>query len=265
MRILVISDLHCGHRAGLTPPRWQIKPSGPERHWTKREKFSVIQKESWEWYSRNVKASGPYGLIVCNGDAIDGRGERSGGTELIATDLEEQCDMAEVCIQQAMSRGTKLVMTYGTAYHTGQLEDWENRIASNLKAEKIGSHEWIETHGKVFDFKHHIGSSGIPHGRHTAVSKDRLWNLLWAARSQQPNADVLIRSHVHYFQYCGDSTMGLRMTTPALQTMGSKYGSRRCSGVVDFGFIVFDVDKSGMSWGEVLADLPCEKASVMKI
>lgn len=265
MRILVISDLHCGHRAGLTPPRWQMRPPEKESQWTKREKYAAIQREAWSWYSKNVRAHGPYGLVVCNGDAIDGRGERSGGTELITGDREEQCDMAETCIQRAMSKGTKLVMTYGTAYHTGAEEDWEGRIAANLRAEKIGSHEWIETHGIVFDFKHHIGSSSVPHGRHTAISRDALWNALWAERGLQPKSDVIVRSHVHFFQYCGDATLGLRLTTPGLQTMGSKYGSRRCSGLVDFGFVVFDVDKSGLDWYEVLADLSSEKAVALKV
>ncbi|MFV0422206.1 hypothetical protein [Oleidesulfovibrio sp.] len=27
-RIVILSDLHCGHLAGLTPPGWQLPPRG---------------------------------------------------------------------------------------------------------------------------------------------------------------------------------------------------------------------------------------------
>ena len=254
MRIMVMSDLHCGHRGGLTPPPWHgVVGTG------KREEFNRIKREAWEWYSTSVEKNGPFDLVVVNGDAIDGRGEASGGTELDVIDREEQCEMAEFCIREAMGKGTKVIMTYGTAYHSGKEEDWEHLIASSVNAEKIGSHEWVSVGGSIFDFKHHVGGSTIPHGRHTAIARDALWSKLWADSGLQPKTDVLVRSHVHYFQYCGDPHLGLRMTTPALQVAATKYGARRCSGLVDFGFVVFDVSKSGLAWHEVLGKVESAK------
>jgi len=268
-RILTLGDMHCGHDAGLTPPRWQYTPKkcreASNIHTrTKREKFAAAQRESWKWYIRNVKKHGPYDVVVCNGDAIDGRGDRSGGTELVEADRHDQVTMAETCLQQAMGVGTKLVMTFGTAYHTGQEEDFESLIASDLNAEKIGAHEWIKTEGVVFDIKHHIGSSGVPHGRHTAIARESLWADLWAERGLVPKHDVLIRSHVHYFQFCGDGR-NLRMTLPALQTMGSKYGARRCSGLVDFGFVVFEAQRGDYTWHPCLADLKTQHAKAVTV
>lgn len=266
-RILVISDLHCGHVVGLTPPRWQLKPDGP-RGRTKRVKHAETEREAWEWYVRTLRKYGPYDIVVVNGDAIDGHGTASGGTELITSDREEQAEMAVYSIQQAMSKRNghkcKLVMTYGTAYHSGKEEDWESIIASDLNAEKIGAHEWINVGGRVFDFKHHIGSSSIPHGRHSAVAKDALWAGLWAERGEAPKSDVIIRSHVHYFGYCGDGRT-LMMTTPALQAMGSKFGSRRCSGVVDFGFVIFNVDKGILTWHDELAKLQSQQSGALMV
>jgi hypothetical protein len=266
MRMLVLSDLHCGHYAGLTPPRYWIRP-GDTNNRTRRDKFAQLQRETWKWYRKTIRKNGPYDLIVCNGDAIDGTQDKSGGTEAWSVDTEEQADAATECIELAMDEGTKLVMTYGTAYHTGQRSDEENRIAKALGAIKIGSHEWIQCResGTVFDFKHHCGSSSVPHGRATAVSRDAMWGLLWAERGKQPRSDVLIRSHVHYYQYCGDSVAGLRMTTPALQAAGSKYGARRCSGVVDYGFLIFDTNKRGYSWRAELAHLESEVAVPIRV
>lgn len=264
-RLLVLSDLHCGHLAGLAPPRWQIKP-GSETNLTKREKFAAVQEDAWRWYANAIRKHGPYDVVVVNGDAIDGQGTRSGGTELLTADREEQADMATYCIRRALSPKTKhVVMTYGTAYHTGDAEDWENKIAANLSA-KIGSHEWIDVEGVIFDLKHHLGGSGVPHGRATALSREALWAALWAETDMAPNSDVLIRSHVHYHAGSFDLAMkpNLRMTTPALQAFGSKYGSRRCSGIVNLGFLVFECQKKTFTFECVHARLRTQKASVLR-
>jgi len=142
-------------------------------------------------------------------------------------------------------------MTYGTAYHTGDVEDWENYVARDLDA-KIGSHEWFDIYGVVFDFKHKVGSSSIPHGRGTAIAKEKLWNQMWALRDEQPNADVIVRSHVHYSFMVGEPGNWLGLTTPALQAAGTKYGGRQCSNTVDLGVVVFDVYPDGRYEWEVI-------------
>jgi hypothetical protein len=237
----VLADLHCGHLAGLTPPRWQIKPKQGETP-TKRQKAYHVQQESWAWYVRAVSANGPYDHIVINGDAIDGRGERSGSTELIAVDRAEQCEMALQCVQRAMGKKrVNCTLTYGTAYHAGSEEDWEERLASDLNA-KIGAHERLECEGFVLDFKHHCGGSSVPYGRATAISKEAVWDMLWAELEKIDKADLVVRSHVHWWQVIEDD-FGIRMTTPALQAANTKFGARRCSGTVSFGFVVLDVDR----------------------
>jgi len=244
-RILVVSDLHCGHTVGLTPPKWQRKAYATTKH----EKFSAIQAESWKWFKREVRAYGPYDIVVCNGDAIDGRGERSGGTELITPDRDEQCEIAVEALRVAMGECKTGLMTYGTPYHTGTEEDWEGKIAKALGC-KIGGQEQLRASGVVFDFKHKIGASSVPHTRGTALGKAGIWSQLIADRGAAAEADVLVRSHVHYHSFVGGPLFkpGLMMTTPALQAMGTKYGSRQCEGIVDFGFVVFECERGAYTW-----------------
>lgn len=259
-RVVVVSDLHCGHFVGLTPPAWQLRMNG---HSGKRDKLYGIQREIWQWYEEIIESLQPIYLLVCNGDAIDGKGTRSGGTEQLTTDLEEQSKMAEVALKQAKAKN--VLLTYGTGYHASpEGEDWENILAKNLDALKIGSHEWVDIEGIVMDFKHHIGTSQIPHGRHTAVARDRLHNLLWAEKELQPAAQIICRSHVHYFNYCGGPGW-LAMTTSALQGMGSKYGARRCSGIVDVGLTSFDIENGSYQWQAHLAKLKRQKAKALQL
>ena len=253
-RVLAIGDLHCGHRVGLTPPQWQDR--SPER-----VKYHKIQSECWNAFDNMVQALKPIDILIVNGDAIDGRGERSGGTELITVDRNVQCNMAVYAIKHIGAKN--VVLTYGTPYHTGQLEDIENTIADRVKGE-IHSHEWIDIEGTVFDIKHKVGSSSIPHGKGTAIAKDRLWNLLWSEHGEQPKADVLLRSHVHYHFHVGEPGW-LAMTLPALQGQGTKFGARQCSGIVHFGMVHFDCSKEGYTWAPHVLRLQSQKRTARRL
>ena len=260
-RVLVISDLHSGHAVGLTPPSWLDTPSKTAS--PARLKLARYRKFAYEKFHTKIKELQPIDVLLVNGDCIDGREKKSGGSELIAVDRDDQCDMASELIR--FIKAKKIVMTYGTPYHCGSIEDHENKIAREVKAEKIGGHEWVSVNGLVFDLKHKVGSSSIPHGRFTSIAKEKLWNLLWSEREESPKSDIIIRSHVHYHNYCGGNDW-LAMTTPALQGPGSKFGIRQCTGVVDFGLVCFDVNVSGnYSWQAHIIKLLDKKNMLLKL
>lgn len=256
-RILIISDLHSGHRGGLTPPGWQYNKDDDANV---RGKFGFLQATVWDWYVKTIKAIGPVDVLVVNGDAIDGKGSRSGGTELLTADWLEQVDIAADCLQVIDRKRTVIVK--GTPYHVGQETDFEEVLADRVGA-TCGWHEWLDADGVVFDLKHKVGSSSVPYSRLTAPSKEGLWNLLWSERGMQPEADVIVRSHVHYFVYGGDGRK-LWMTTPGLQGW-TKYGSGACSGTIDIGMILFECDKGAYTWKPILLDLQFMKAQPLKV
>lgn len=236
--ILVISDLHCGHAVGLTPPPWQVRPLGDLK------KLHLVQKKQWDIFSRDACVA-PDVLFV-NGDMIDGTNSKSGGTEQITTDRTVQAEMAIQAIKTIGAR--KIFMTYGTPYHTGEAEDFEKIVATGVKAESIGSREMVRVSGVLFDLRHFISGSGVPHTRSSASARERLWSQQWGIEEGHPTGDVIIRSHVHYHSFCGGPGW-LAMTTPALQGYGSRYGSRKCSGIVHYGWITFDISAKGVySW-----------------
>ena len=235
-KIAIISDLHCGHRAGLTPPKYQYQPE--------RSKYGEAQKSIYEQYLAAIERWSPVDVLIVNGDAIDGKGDRTGGSELITSDRDEQVEMAYEAI--TAWKAPTIIMTYGTGYHTGKEEDWEAVLCSELNAE-IHAHVWPEIDGVIFDVKHFAPGSVVPYGRYTGPARSRVWNLLWNERELQPKARVFIRSHVHAFTHSGDSRH-LVMTTPALQAPSTKYGARQCEGTVDCGFVVFTCDEGKYAW-----------------
>ena len=240
-RLLIIADLHCGHRVGLTPPKYMSAIPG--------EKFYRIQNECWEKYTEWIDAINKDhvpDLLIVNGDATEGKGNRSGGNELLTTDRIKQARMAAECIDYCKAKEIRLVR--GTPYHTGVDEDFENVIVSELGIpnKNIEDYAWLDINGVIFSIRHFVNSSSIPHGRFTALARNKLWNIIWNNEHElQPDANFIVRSHVHYCVFCGEGTKWQAITTPALQAAATKYGALRCEGMVHFGLLYYDIYSDG--------------------
>lgn len=265
---LLCADFHCGHLVGLTPPEYQHKYTPGSI--TKRNKYYKISTALWGEFVSILNGLPELDFIGILGDLIEGKGKKSGGTELITSSMEEQSNMAIKIINKirikSCKKGAKFILTTGTDYHTSsEGDEWENVIAKTAKVDKIGAHEWIEINGLVIDIKHHIGASSVPHGRATAILRDALWNDLWAIEKMQPMADLVVRAHVHY--YISIETSRKRaMTLPALQGMGSRYGAKRCSGLIDWGVVLLEInDKNDYIIHPIIRPIISQKARVMKL
>jgi hypothetical protein len=247
-RMVVVSDFHSGHDYGLTSPAWWRPEEG------RNAKIGKFQRELWKFYTEAIDSLRPINLLLVNGDCLEGKGESSGGVELITPDRHDQVRMAADAIEYADAECVRIL--YGTRRHVGKDEDFESVLADSLKGKdvKVQGHAFLEVNGCGVDIKHKLGGSPIPHGRMTAIARARLWNLVWnSEHERQPKADILIRSHVHYFGYAGGESW-LGVTTPAL-TYNSSFGVRECEGLVDVGLLVFDFDEEGnYTWNPVLAE-----------
>jgi len=252
--VITISDLHCGSVVGLTPPKYQTGD------------FLAEQDALWNAYTDAIdRFRDRYGdihVLLVNGDCIDGKASRWGATDLITSKIHTQIDMAAECIDYVDAE--TIVMTYGTPYHVGAEEDFEKYLADKVGA-TIKSHAFLEIEGVNFSLKHKVGASTIPHGRYTPVAREKVWDTIWSIdKDQHPLSDIIIRSHVHYFSYCGnDSFLGL--TTPALQGLGSKYGARMCAGTVDFGIVWFRCWRGEWKWGWDIVRVEEQKDKVIKL
>lgn len=235
MRLLITSDWHVGHRVGLTPTEYNPKTALDMKGYD-------VRSWIWDWFQERIARLRPFEVHVNNGDAVDGPGEKTGGTEEITTNCEAQAEIV-AAIMGFVGAPRKYII-YGTGYHTGNAEDWESvaAVRAGAQADTILNLQ-PEGTNTVFNFKHHVGGSQTPMGRHSPLSREHLWNLLWNEHGEYPKANVIVRSHVHYYDYAGGFNW-LAMTTPALQGYGSKF-ARRLSGIVDIGFVYFDIDPDG--------------------
>jgi hypothetical protein len=211
----------------------------------------------------------PVDTLIVNGDLIDGRQEKSGSRELLTVDCDEQVDMACELIRFVDAKN--VIVEAGTPYHSGKRTDWERAIVKGLAGHKrepeqaVFDAQYIEVTGRKplhIHARHFIPGSQIPHGRMTAGMREKLWNVLWSKRKAGvPDAGLVLRSHVHYFGgYIGNGYSV--WTLPALQGLGSAFGSRKCSGTIDWGFVSFDVE-DGIAHPDIV--LPPEAEKIQKV
>jgi len=225
-RVMVVGDTHCGHRSGLTHPRYQHGDS-----------FEEGRTKLWKWFAECVEKIKPVDCLILNGDMIDGDGRKANGTEQLTTDRIEQVQMAYDAVQWIGAGET--IMTYGTPYHVGAAEGYEELLADKLGA-AIKARWLYQVNDTVFDVKHHPASSGtLEHTKGNFGGKDRLLNKLGVVDHGEAFAHVIIRNHVHKNVCVYDDTQAT-VTMPCLQ-LESKFGSVRCHGYVKVGFAFFDV------------------------
>ena len=253
--IVALGDMHCGHEVGLLTPGW-FRDSKDFPH------LNAIEDEMYCRYKAFTKKYHKPDVLFVNGDSIEGKGEKSGGCELVTSDRNEQVNIAVKLIQ--MWNAKRVILTYGTGYHVGNEEDFEKNVAKELGCE-IHSHFQAELDGVIFDVKHHCGGSGMPHTKGTPLTKEMLFNLLWKEAGQCEKADIILRSHVHNYFHT-DSIGWDAFTLPALQAPGSKYGSRRCSGMVHWGIIPFEINRGGFRWTkENIVQLESAKSELIRL
>ena len=256
MRAVVVADLHGGHGAGLT-----MRPDVGGSRFV--DATLPIRREMAKRYKALVRRYSPVDLLVCNGDAIDGRGERSGSTELITVDRHEQVEIALGCLQQW--RAPRNLFARGTGYHVGDVEEFENLLAREMPGGEIHDQLQIKHKGVVINARHKTDSSSIPHGRYTGLAKAQLWNLLWANRGQQEAANIYLRSHVHFHAFCGGPGW-VAMSTAALQAARTKFGAKQCLGTVDWGITIIDIDSKGRyTWFADTIELEAAKLETIEV
>jgi hypothetical protein len=216
-------------------------------------KSAEERKRLWRFFAQEADALRPFDFHLNLGDAIDGRGDRSGGVELLTVDRAEQVRMAAEVFR--FIDASRNYMVRGTPYHGGTEEDWEDLVAKELadpaennghtptpmRIQSIGNEGHYNIRGLHIAAKHFIGNSSTPVGKYTALARSQVRNLLWAELEQQPKAQIILRAHVHRYARVEDD-MGTAVICPALQGLGSRYGARQCDGLpVSFGFMVLDV------------------------
>lgn len=264
--IVAEADYHSGHRAGLTPPAYRSH----DREWKKAE------SEPWRIREGIIKEVGTPDLLIINGDLIDGRGQATGGTELLTSSLTEQAEIAAACAMRW--KAPRVMIARGTPYHTGWGgEDWEDLTAQVIKNEleamypgrarvEIDDQLFVTVEGITLDVKHHTGTTQTPYTGGTSVLRDKTWNeQWWLDGGGQPLADIILRAHAHFHEgYWGirGGKPWYAIRQPALQLASTKFG-KKCTRRVDWGLLVITLNNGAIDIHPHIVNIKANKHPVI--
>lgn len=226
---IIISDLHCGARNGLTPPQYQA------------DKFKALSAPLWKAYKEIIDSIGSVDMVICNGDAVDGMGKKDGGIEHIATNPLEQAEIAIECLDQISSK--KIYFTAGTGYHVASNYRYEKPIADHYHTELFDTLR-LNINGCKLNVRHTVGTSQTPYGMATQVYKEVVRILMDDMNNDIEPADVVIRSHAHQY-WSVKSADKIGIVTPCLQFPDSIFGNKVRGWYYTMGLLSFKVTDSG--------------------
>ena len=261
--ILVLSDVQDGHKLSIcsSQPKYsQAPPAEPTIY--QPNKVQKALYKAWEEVAKEWKRPD---ILVLNGEPIEGQQYKNMGTEVWTTDLNDQLEDAKVLID--MFDAKKIYCTRGSDYHVSlKGVPLEEAFGQMVGAEKVGGYYapyeiYLEEEGVVFNFAHHVGYN-MEFYRSTALTREMA--LMKLNESHKWKADVIVRSHVHYFWYVG-STSHMTMSTPCWK-LADWFMQRKGPGgaVPDIGAVRFTVDKGKYTWEKKIYKLPAFKAPLIK-
>ena len=192
-------------------------------------------------------------LVVVNGEPIDGANKKQVGQQSWTTNVEDQMNDAKKLIEMIPYK--KVLLIRGSNYHD-QIDgtNFEEIMASKLRdVQKYKAYggqgatdyfAFIEIHGKVFNFTHHIGWSRAEANRTGALAKELKG--MHFIHDTLGRTDVAVRSHAHYLVHVEfANTHGV--VTPAWKfPEGFLFKGGLAGTIPDIGAVEFRIYKDGV-------------------
>ncbi len=198
--IAVYSDIHDGSFTSVCSAEPTIGESGGSYRPNKLQKVLFNA-----WQDSIDSLSKKADLLVINGEPMDGANPRQLGQQSWTTDINDQMEDSAKLIK--MIPHDNLMFVRGSGYHvqvgaTNYEEVLANRMGATGYKAYGGSgltdyYAFVDINKKMFNFTHHVGFNKWAAYRTTAIARELAGMHFEAGKLHK--ADVIVRSHVHYF------------------------------------------------------------------
>lgn len=242
--VLVVSDIHVGHRLGL----WHPSLKDPLGETTSMNAGQRWLYECWRELYRIAKERKPAVLVV-NGDLLDGEGRASMGTEQATTLTVAQQKGAIKLLEPFADIVDEVFVLVGTPYHDGVNGSNVEAVASALGAvPRANNKDWhshehldLDVDGVIINFNHEIAVASSFY-RATPYYREAMFAAMAELSGAYPHAKCIVRSHAHSWIHVENVSTHV-VGTPCweLQTF---YMTRKSPYrmVPDIGGVFIDVD-----------------------
>ena len=226
--IIDIGDTHVGHRLALSPERGFVIDGGSL---ILPNEIQKAINEAWARFQQMVRdvTKGKSYILIHKGDVIEG--VHHGATDNLSANIGDQQTNAVNVLKDICAGAAEVYFVRGTGVHAGQDSEWEEPVARECGAIPVvhsatGQEAYtrqvltFDFHGYIVHAAHHVGTTGVPNSRLTAIMRE-LANMREAAAAFGREApDLVLRGHCHVGRAGGDVTykgMAWTVSTPGWQ------------------------------------------------
>ena len=213
--IVVVSDIHDGGSTAVCSEHPYNSEMDSEY---KPNKLQRVLNRAW--YDCIDDLTQKPTLLVVNGEPCDGGNPKQNGQQSWSTNIYDQLEDASILLGDIPY--DNLMFIRGSGYHVQEkATNFEEIIANKMGARGYKAYggtgltdyyALVELNGKHFNFTHHVGFNKWAAYRTTALAREMAG--LVFDRDKIGRADVVVRSHVHYFVHI-EFTHTHGFTTPA--------------------------------------------------
>lgn len=198
--VLIVGDMHTGSTTAICSK----EPVTSDKDTTYRP--NKLQKALYGvWQDCIDELVQKPDVLVINGEPCDGGNPRQLGNQSWTTNVYDQIIDSKLLVNEIPYRN--ILVNRGSKYHV-QIEgtNFEEVFAREMNADRYrafgGSgytdyYILMEMNGKYFNFTHHIGFNKWAAYRTTALAREMAGMVF--EKDKMGRADIIIRSHVHYF------------------------------------------------------------------
>jgi len=244
--VLIVSDMHVGATTSICSNSPIL--SDKDSSWNPN-KLQKVLLQSWKECIDELHQKPT--LLVVNGEPCDGGNRKQLGNQSWTTNIQDQLIDAEKLLK--MIPYCKLIFNRGSGYHVTQDgTNFEEIIAKQMDADKYRAYggsgytdyySLVKMHGKLFNFTHHIGFNKWAAYRTTALAREMAGMVF--ERDKMGKADVIVRSHVHYFVHV-EFTHTHGLTCPAWKMAdGHLFRGGTAGTTPDIGMVEVIVEPNG--------------------
>ena len=216
--LIVMSDLHCGSKVGLSHPEAKQDSGNTIGHGD-----NLCQIWLWENWMRLRDGVADYcagdeAIALLNGDATEGIHHRT--TEVTAATIHEHAQNALQCLEDWRGLASRWLVTMGTECHTHAIE---KDIAKELGSE--ARDKWLfRVNGCLIDAAHHVGTTKRSYLEGSAFGIEMGNARVNYARCNQEVPKVFLRGHRHCHGWFSDGhgAMGITGAWQFLTRHGKK-------------------------------------------
>lgn len=243
-RILVIADMHVGSKYALMPRQFN-------GYLAQKAQLKILE----EWNGM-CKRERHIDYLIIDGDIVDGVARASDGKDVWTTDIDDQVTAASDLVKQIDY--SKLLVAYGSPYHTAENLNADQVFAKQMNAVKHGYElSWKPDSCKdIIHISHMIGVSAASwQYRTTPLAKELVAALL--NESALYKYRCIIRAHAHY--YCTVAFSNFAFIVPCWQTRTPYMIRKGLSLVPKLGYVRLNVEDERLNHGGMEAhtfDMP---------